>query len=97
MILVLIVLFIIGKFSNNNSSSSEDSLYQINQTTYAATSKENFDEMNNYIYDKDFQALKTLKFNGQMKVLLSGTEVYLVSSHFSYCIVVKRLYLKIYG
>ncbi|MDX9694156.1 MAG: hypothetical protein RBT49_00030 [Bacteroidales bacterium] len=40
-----------------------------------------------YIREKDEQALSILMFNGKMKTLSSGTEVYLVSSHFSYCVV----------
>ena len=85
-IVVVVILIIIGNLGDNDSSSSS-TLYYMNTTTYAATSKANFDEMFRYINDNDEQALSSLMLYGQMKTLSTGTEVYLVSSHFSYCIV----------
>ena len=85
-IAVVIILFVIGNFSESDSSSPSN-LYYVNATTYVATSKAYFDEMFRYINDKDEQALSSLMLYGQIKPLARGSEVYLVSAHFGYCIV----------
>ncbi|MBA7583495.1 hypothetical protein ES708_25440 [subsurface metagenome] len=85
-IIVIVVILVIGNLSDKDSTSTS-SLYYINTTTYAATSKTNYDEMFRYISVGDEQALSSIMFYGQMKTLSAGTEVYLVNSHFSYCIV----------
>ena len=82
---IVVVIFII--LYNFGNSKSPTSLYNVNNTTYAATNKDNFDEMTRYINDRDEQALSSLMNNGQIITLSSGTEVYLVSTHFSYCII----------
>lgn len=87
-IVVVVILFIIGKLNENDSSTSN--LYYVKATTYAATSETNYDEMLRYINDRDMQAISSLILNGQIETLSTGTEVYLVSTHFSYCIVRQR-------
>ena len=83
---IFVISFIIGQFGNNDSSSSSN-LYYMNTTTWAGTSKDNFDEMISNESSKNMQALISLKHSGQIVPLPFRTEVYLVSTHFGYCIV----------
>ncbi len=83
-IVIFVIILIIGYATDDSTSNS---LYTVNTTTYVATSKSSFDEMFRYLNDGDNQALSTLMSNGQVQTLSSGTKVYLVSSHFSYCVV----------
>jgi hypothetical protein len=81
--LIFITVYIGGK----STSSDPSTLYTVNTTTYVATSEASFDEMFNYIYDKDDQALSTLMRTGEILTLEPGTKVNLISSHFTHCVV----------
>ena len=85
-IAIAIVLIIVGILSDKDSSSSS-TLYYVNTNTYVATSKSSFDEMYRYIIDGDEQALIELIYSGEVKTLIPGTEVYLVSPHMGYSVV----------
>jgi hypothetical protein len=85
-VVIIVFVLIIGNFKNSDSSSS-NTLYFINNTTYAATSQANFDGMSSYVRDGDEEALSHAMLNGEVELISSGTNVYLVSSHFSYSIV----------
>tara|TARA_R110001592_G_scaffold363285_1_gene683190 strand:+ start:134 stop:967 length:834 start_codon:yes stop_codon:yes gene_type:complete len=78
-------LWLIGTFSDNDSSTT--TLYKVNTTTYVGTSKANYDEMFNYLSTSDMQALSSLMLKGQVELLTSGTEVYLLNAHFGYAVV----------
>lgn len=86
-IVIFVIVLIIGYATDNSSSTSSNSLYTVNTTTYVATSKSSFDEMFRYINDGDNQALSTLMSYGEVQTLSAGTKVNLISSHFSYCVV----------
>lgn len=90
-IAIFIFIFLLNYIDkSDNSVGSSNTEYIINTTSYVATSKSKFDEMFRYINDNDEQALSTLMAYGDVQILPSGTNVYLVSSHFSYCIVRKK-------
>lgn len=89
-IIIFIFVLIFGYAIDDTSLSSSNSLYRVNTTTYVATSKSSFDEMFRYINDDDIQALSTLINDGKIQLLSSGTKVYLINSHFSYCVVRRK-------
>jgi len=84
-IAVFIVLFIIGVISEKNHP--DTFLYYINQTTYAATSKDSYDKMINCIDDHDDQAISSLILYGEIMTLPKGTDIYLENAHVSYSVV----------
>lgn len=86
-IIVILIAVIFIFYSLEDKSTSSSSQYYVNTTTYVATNKANFQEMFRYMNDGDNQALSSLMLNGKVKTLSIGTQLNLVSSHFSHCIV----------
>lgn len=86
-IVMFVFVLIIGYTTNDSSSTSSNTLYTVNTTTYVATSKSSFNEMFRYINDRDNQALSKLMSYGEVQTLSAGTKVNLISSHISYCVV----------
>lgn len=73
--------------SDSYSDSYPSSLYYVREGTFAATSKQAFDDWGLYDRHNDTQALQRLLLNGQLIYLEQGTEVYLISAKFGYSIV----------
>ena len=86
-VFVLIVISILGSYESNDSSSN---LYTVNHITYAAISKESYDELMECSSTNDEQALSILMLNGQIELLNSGDEVFLVDAHLGYSVVRKQ-------
>ena len=88
--LVLVVIFfaimyIIGY--NADSTPSASSPYYMTEDTYAATSKKAFDDIGRYAVVNDTQAIQELIYQGRIVLIPRGTEVHLVKSGFSYCVI----------
>ena len=84
-IIVLIILII--SYCNGKDSSSVNSLYTINTTTYVATSKDNFEIMSKALMRNDTRLLNDLMSNGYVFLRYAGEEVYLVKASFTYSII----------
>lgn len=81
---------------NHSSSSSSGEVYDnsnrvsgfyINQESFATMSKDEFDEMYDYVVDKDTKALRTMLDNGQIVVLPKGTQVRVDGVHLGYNVI----------
>jgi|GEM_PF-361784 len=83
--IAVVIGFIIYSTISDNDSSSDSLTYYITKDTYAATSKKSFDDWGRYAADKDQQAILNMSMQGKLDILSQGTEVYLVSSGWSYC------------
>ncbi len=76
--------------SNNQESTQSESItaFHVTQDTYAATSEDMFHEMFKYFKVNDQDAINTLVYSGDMKLLPKGTELYLLGGNgFTYSIV----------
>jgi len=82
---IIVIILIYSQFSNNDNSTTSE--YNITNETYAATSKENFDEMFMYIADNDKYAINLMILNGQVRILQKGLKVRLVDNHFAYSVI----------
>lgn len=83
-LVVIIILYLIGK--NDNASSSR---YVITKDTYATTDKQAWDDLGKYSLSGNKNGVYELIFQDKIVLLTKGTEVDLVESKFSYCIVRK--------
>ena len=84
----VIFLFFIYIYNENNSDyGTNGSQYVITDNTYAATSKENYDQMFEYISYNDEYAVKLMILQSQVKILEKGVNIILIENHFSYSIV----------
>jgi ribosomal protein S27E len=89
-IIIVIAVIVDNNSSSTSSSSSISSLYYVNTTTYATTSKADFDEMFDYIVDKDQDAISNMIQSGRIITIHKGTEVFLEKAAFGYDVVRAR-------
>lgn len=61
--------------------------YYVKQQTYAGTCEECLDEIFDYCKVDDRKALKTMEYEGRMKILQEGQKVYLLDAGLTYAIV----------
>lgn len=85
-IFVIIILFAI--FTPEHDQSSE--VWYVTQTTYVATSKESFDELFRYLNNRDYQAINSLIYTGNVTTLTPGTELFVVRGGFSSSVVRRK-------
>lgn len=89
-IVIGVIIFIAIALKDNSSTSASSTLYYVNTDTYAGKSKQAYNNVFNNAAVGDYQAVSSLERSGQIVHLRKGAEVYLVKSHFTYCIVRRK-------